>query len=552
MSDEPFDDASSPADGDADHQRILSYNPTFYHNRYLITVRELVHHTAKPLRSFVAKLDQSMNVVAQRLKPRDEPLLRKRTLQSFVDTNMEKISPMEITNEVVGTSCRSYAELDNLLKLSIQSYAMYFALCNSKQVKFSITVPTYEEFTRRVFVDYIKLVLQSNAHPLYTYILSSSPQYTSIVTLKTTLDHLVRDIITSYVPVIDMMKRDFDTVSLYSPAGDEAHVQQDIEQVAGVTMNEQDKAVFDSLALGNNPPTDGPHANPVEMMRLQLEQESLRQDELLETAAAIEEKHAICEVDNGSHPTAESIINETTRAAADLPSSADASAAVCALAAAPTSDHMSSPPHPAAAHDTVVTGGSPMAVSPATPGAAPIPADVDLTTLVAKAASDDEDDAPSSSSGAPSDTAATCSVMDPLGCKHALRIVKAQHEIRLKPHDGSKKVVLFSDLDNDHMNKILSSIMLTNDTPSELITYNEWKRKQREKRLKHMIEHQQPVELEDEYTSDDAKAVRDILLLNDRPAAPTIAMDTTLYATTLPEAAIKSGSEFQLPPYAVV
>lgn len=187
------------------------HNPSFYENRYKVALGELVHHSTRPVSSFLSKLDEGLDILATRTKNTDVNFKRE-CISKMHRNDMSMISNMDILNEITCNSTRKYKELDDLLKLSVQSYAMYVALSNSKKTKFTLEVPTYAQFTRYIILDILKGLLEKSG--------SDEPmvmkRYIGSLTLMTELEKLTASRISGIVPIKDLIKTDFEKVSSMS------------------------------------------------------------------------------------------------------------------------------------------------------------------------------------------------------------------------------------------------------------------------------------------------------------------------------------------------
>ncbi|MDD5753506.1 MAG: hypothetical protein PHN45_01970 [Methylococcales bacterium] len=189
----------------------LVYNPQFYDGRYNSTINELVQHSVPMVFTFCCKLQEGVNVHAARCKALNDPTFNRQMLRSFVSSNgFDKITDDRLVSEISKTISRSYDDMQHLLQLAVQSYAMYLAICNSRKTKFNINVPSYANFMRSVLVAFVSRSVETDLKT----VVNDSKQ------VQNEIDSIMRNIITSLVPLDNLIKSDFDTVSIIGDARD--------------------------------------------------------------------------------------------------------------------------------------------------------------------------------------------------------------------------------------------------------------------------------------------------------------------------------------------
>jgi hypothetical protein len=188
--------------------------PGYYENRYKTTVEEIFHAVSKTTTSFFNKLDDSMNVLDIK---QNGTLNKTQLLSNIRNMKLSMINDVELKKEIAATTTRTYEELDNVLKLSAQSYGMFITISNAKKTKFSICVPSYVSFLREVFIDTISYILMINDTKDISNVTKINLKHILNVqqlSLNTHLKSEIESKIMEMVPLSNVIKKDFDSISV--------------------------------------------------------------------------------------------------------------------------------------------------------------------------------------------------------------------------------------------------------------------------------------------------------------------------------------------------
>ena len=215
---------------------VAVFNPTYYENRYKLSVAELVNHTIQPLVQFCIKLQEGVNLVVKRVPQEKRTQMSQTIVRQFVDSNMARITDEQLQTEIALSSARTILEYDNLIKLAVQSYAMFLAITNSRKTKMCIDVPPYVTFFRRMAVAFIRNALNQCVETQEVDLKSACKSGKAV---SEELQNLVNAEISATVPLDKLIKQQFDTVSACDE-GDQAGV--------GFNPNEREHASFEPAA----------------------------------------------------------------------------------------------------------------------------------------------------------------------------------------------------------------------------------------------------------------------------------------------------------------
>lgn len=195
----------------------------YYENRYLVSMGELTHHMNKMVSSFLTRLGSraakaKADMIVERASSESGAELGvvyvKTMLMKLASGRFCMITDRNFVAELMNTTNRTREELANLIKLAVQSYAMYIAITNNKRTKIYIKVPNLADFSRNVFVDFVEYVCKSVA-PDDDVRLDEVFGISNVQNVEAHIKTIVSDIVMECVPVGDLIKTDFDTTSYF-------------------------------------------------------------------------------------------------------------------------------------------------------------------------------------------------------------------------------------------------------------------------------------------------------------------------------------------------
>lgn len=217
-------------------ETIAVFNPTYYENRYKLSAAELVNHTTQPLVQFCVKLQEGVNLVTKRMPQEKRAQMSQTIIRQFVDSNMARITDEQLQTEITLNSARTALEYDNLIKLAVQSYAMFLAITNSRKTKLCIDVPPYVTFFRRMAVAFIRNTLNQHVETQEVDLRSACKSGKAV---SEELQNLVNAEISATVPIDKLIKQQFDTVSVCDEERDES------QSGVGFNPNEREHVSFE-------------------------------------------------------------------------------------------------------------------------------------------------------------------------------------------------------------------------------------------------------------------------------------------------------------------
>lgn len=217
-------------------ETIAVFNPTYYENRYKLSAAELVNHTTQPLVQFCVKLQEGVNLIIKRMPQEKRAQMSQTIIRQFVDSNMARITDEQLQTEITLNSARTALEYDNLIKLAVQSYAMFLAITNSRKTKLCIDVPPYVTFFRRMAVAFIRNTLNQHVETQEVDLRSACKSGKAV---SEELQNLVNAEISATVPLDKLIKQQFDTVSVCDEERDES------QTGVGFNPNEREHVSFE-------------------------------------------------------------------------------------------------------------------------------------------------------------------------------------------------------------------------------------------------------------------------------------------------------------------